>query len=203
MAAKDTVFFNTRRVCSDDCAKEAKDTQNDGIFGYNVYQYLPAGACKDPNARFPTFAYDHVNLRGRVGYGVSDDCLVDNYSELRTDPRVLTRDRCPIQLFSRIFQGCPRLKPGVSDPDLEYPVKVGTSTTELEGVYFPCKKQLEEQDLSHRYPLLDCVKTVQDPEHVVEPWTRGGIDTRNYVNRKEFLESCGMRTSFKQYAAAV
>jgi hypothetical protein len=40
-------------------------------------------------------------------------------------------------------------------------------------------------------PILDCVKEVQQPDHVVEPWIRGGDDTRSFVKRQEFLAACG------------
>ena len=184
--------MNSRRVCSDDCAKEAKDNQNEGIYNYEIYQYLPI-ECDGTNARFPTFAHDHVNLRGRVGYGVAEGCIVDNFSALRNDPSQLTRDRCRTQLFTRIFQGCPNLKPGVADPDMEMPILQGTGSSTLEGVKYACKKTIMEQATNKFMPMLDCVKEVQKPEHVVEQWTRGGDDTRSYVKRQEYLKSCGYK----------
>jgi uncharacterized protein YndB with AHSA1/START domain len=35
-------------------------------------------------------------------------------------------------------------------------------------------------------PMLDCIKEVQKPEHIVYDWTRGGEDTRSYKNKVEF-----------------
>jgi len=185
-----SVFLNSRRICSDDCAKEAKDVQNDGIYGYEMYQYLPVD-CDGKNARFPGFAYDHVNLWGRVGYGQAEGCIVDNFSALRNDPAQLTRDRCRVQLFSRIFQGCPNLKPGVADPDAEMPILQGSGSDTFEGVQYPCKKTLMELTTNPFMPMLDCVKEVQKPDHVVESWVRGGDDTRSFVKRQEYLQSCG------------
>lgn len=186
----DSVFLNSRRVCSDSCANEAKDLQNDNIYGYTMYQDLYVG-CDGAHARFPQFAYDHVNLTGRTGYGVAEGCVVDNYSSLRNDPSQLTRDRCRIQLFSRIFQGCPNLKPGVVDPDQEMPILQGTGSSTLDGTVYPCKKTITELETKHFEPLVDCVKEVQKPEHIVEPWVRGGDDTRSYVRRQELLTACG------------
>jgi hypothetical protein len=187
-----SVFMNSRRVCSDDCAKEAKDSQNDSMFNYRVYQDIPV-KCESPNIRFPQFSYDHVNLRGRPGYGVADDCLVDQYSALRNDPAQLTRDRCPIQLFTRVFTGCPNLKPGVPDPDLEMPIQQGMSSGTLEGVQYPCKRALMELTHNKPVPLIDCMKDVQDPDHLVEPWVRGGDATRDFVKRQEMLMKCTQR----------
>lgn len=191
----DSVFLDSRRVCSDDCAKEARDLQNDGVFGYTTYKHMPV-ACKDPQGSTPGFMYDHVNLHGRPGYGVAEDCVVDRYSALRNDPNQLTRDRCRQQLFSRIFQGCPNLKPGVADPDKEMPLLQGSSS----GDFVPpgkapasCKRAIMEQETRGFWPLIDCVKEVQKEEHIVEPWVRGGDDTRSYVRRQEFLNKCGMK----------
>lgn len=190
MSRPASVFLDSRRVCTDDCAKEAKDKQNDDIVGYNLYAWHPV-ACEDPKARFPSFAYDHVNLRGRVGYGVADDCVVDRFSGLRTDPAVLTRDRCRTQLFTRIFKGCPNLKPGTRDAGDEQILQGGQSSGNLEGVTLSCKRAIMEETTQKLMPLLDCVKEVQNHEHIVEPWVRGGDATRDFVRRQEFLEKCG------------
>jgi hypothetical protein len=191
MNTKDNVFMSSRRVCSDDCAKEARDLQNDGIYGYSMYHFQPV-ACKDPLASMPAFSYDHVNLRGRVGYGLAEDCVVDRYSSLRNDPAALTRDRCKTQLFSRIFQGCPNLKPGVPNPDLEMPIQQGLSSTTVEGTQYVCKKTIMERQTYNPIPLVSCMQDIQDPNHIVEPWVRGGEATRDFVRRQEFLNSCGM-----------
>jgi len=184
------LYMNSRRLCSDQCAMEARDTQNNAIVNYDLYQYLPA-QCDGVHARFPTFSYDHVNLIGRAGYGVAEGCVVDNYSALRNDPAQMTRDKCKTQLFTRIFQGCPDLACGVGDPDNELNVLSGTNTNTFDGVKYPCKKTIMEQQTYNFDPLLNCVKEVQNPEHVVEKWTRGGTDTRNYMLRQEMLKQCG------------
>lgn len=182
--------MNSRRLCTDDCAKEARDLQNEGIHGYSVYQHLPV-ECDGVRARFPEFAYNHINLRGRAGFGVAEGCIVDNYSALRNDPNQLTRDRCRTQLFTRMFQACPNLKPGVSDPDQEMPILQGTGSSTLEGVQYPCKKTLMELQTKQFMPMIECVKEVQKSDHIVEPWIRGGEDTRSFVKRQEFLQACG------------
>lgn len=188
--SKGNIYMNSRRLCSDRCAKEAKDSQNDSIANYDLYQYLPV-ECDGVQARYPAFSYDHVNLVGRVGYGVAEGCIVDNYSALRNDPAQMTRDRCRTQLYTRIFQGVPNLACGVGNPDAELSILQGTGSQTFEGVKYPCKKALMEEQLYKFDPLLDCVKQVQEPEHIVESWTRGGTDTRNYMLRQEFLKECG------------
>ena len=187
-----SVFLESRNVCSDECAKETKDVQNDGIYGYEMYQYLPIDCDKSGKiARFPSFAYDHVNLSGRAGYGVAEGCVVDSYSALRNDPAQLTRDKCRIQLFTRIFQGGPNLRCGVVDPDKEMPILQGSGSRDLAGVQYPCSRTLMEQETNHPMPMLECIKPVQSSEHIVEPWVRGGDPTRDFVRRQDFLNQCG------------
>ena len=184
------IFLNSKNYSTDCCAKEAKDAQNEQLENYFLYQYLPI-KCESPNMRSPDFQYDHPNLRARIGYGLADDCVVDQYSSLRNNPNQLTRDRCKIQLFERIFQGCPNLKPTVDDPGKELPLQQGLSTTTLEGIRFSCKKTIMEEPTYKFVPLVDCMKDIQNPKYVVEAWTRGGDPTRDYVRRKEFLNRCG------------
>lgn len=182
------VFDDSNRVGSDCCEKQARDAQNESIEKYSFYQFLPVD-CVSPNPRFPEFSYDHVNLHGRVGYGLADDCLVDQYSTLRNDPAQLTRDRCHIQLFERVFHGCPNLKPGVPNPEQELPIVQGLSSTTLEGTKFACKKTLMELTTKKPVPLIDCMQDIQNPDHLVEPWIRGGDTTRDYVKRQELVNA--------------
>lgn len=187
-----SVFMDSRRLCSDKCATEAKDVQNTTKYDYEMYQYLPIECDKSGQiARFPSFAYDHVNLTGRTGYGVAEGCVVDSYSALRNDPAQLTRDRCRIQLFTRIFQGGPNLRCGIVDPDAEMPILQGSGSRDVAGVQYPCSRTLMELETNHPMPMLDCIKSVQTPEHTVEPWIRGGDATRDFVRRQEFLKTCG------------
>jgi|APGre2960657404_1045060.scaffolds.fasta_scaffold00312_15 hypothetical protein len=191
---KPQVFLDSRRYGSDCCAQEAKDAQNSAIYSWTSFQHLQAD-CKAPNMRSPDFQYEHPNLRARIGYGVADGCAVDSYSALRNDPNQMTRDRCRIQLFERIFQGVPNLKPGVPAPEKEMPLQQGISSTTLEGVQFSCKKSIMELRTNNPTPLLDCMKDIQTAETTVEPWIRGGDNTRDFVRRQEFLKNCGRQFS--------
>jgi hypothetical protein len=141
--------------------------------------------------RSPEFQYDHINLRAGIGYGVSDGCAIDQDSKLRINADGLTHDRCKVQLYQRVFQGCPNLKPTIDDAGAELSIIEGVSTTTLEGSLFSCKKQIMEKDLSHRTPLVECMQDIQDANHIVPTWTRGGDPTRDFVRRKEFMNRCG------------
>jgi hypothetical protein len=182
-------FLDGRRYRTDDCAKECKDVQNDGIAGWTMYQHLPV-KCASPQGSTIDFQYDHPNLRARPGVGLADSCVVDRYSALRNDPNQLTRDRCHIQLFSRIFQGCPNLRPGDPNTDVEGPLVQGTNNGGLEGISMPCKRSIMEVPMANFVELLPCMAGIQDPKNTVEAWTRGGDDTRSWVRRQEMLKAC-------------
>ena len=182
-------FLDGRRYRTDECAKECKDVQNDGIAGWTMYQHLPV-KCRDPQGSTIDFQYDHPNLRARVGVGLAESCVVDRYSALRNDPNSLTRDRCHIQLFSRIFQGCPNLRVGDPNPDVEGPLVQGTNNGGLEGISMPCKRSIMEAPMGNFVELLPCMSGIQDPKNTVEAWTRGGDDTRSWIRRQELLKAC-------------
>ena len=184
------IFLESKNYSTDCCAREAREAQNEQAFGWRVYQHLPV-PCETPNMRSPTFQYDHPNLRAKIGHGQSDDCVIDEFSKLRNDPAQLTRDRCKIQLFERIFQGCPNLKPGVSDPGAELSIQQGTNNDQIAGIAIPCKKAIMELQTTNPVPLVPCMQDIQDPNHLVPLWTWGGEPTRDYVRRKEFLNRCG------------
>lgn len=182
-------FIEENNISSDKCWRVAKDMWNREISDYSLYpNQNNYTKCTNPNIRIPDFHYDHINLRGRPGYGLSDDCLIDNYSGLRNDPNILTQDRCPVQLYERVFQGGPSLKAIERDINKELDVLSGSDTNP-----FRCKKTLMELPTYKFTPLLDCVRDVQDPQHIVPQWIRGGEDTRSYVNRAEFNKNCTWR----------
>jgi len=188
--APSKLFDGGNRLRQDCCAREGRDIMNEGVEGYALYRHFHV-PCNRPNARVPEFQYDHVNLRGKIGYGVSDGCAIDSYSQLRNDPNQLTRDRCRIQLFRRLFQGCPNLKPGVRDPAAELALQQGTPGSYWEGLNIPCKKTLTELQTQKPIPLVDCMKDVNDPSRVVPPFAWGGVDTRDYMRHMDVVGGCG------------
>jgi hypothetical protein len=181
------LFDKKTDFCSDTCWQVSKDVHNKEIENYWIY---PTNfvECKSPNVRMPDFSLNHINLRGRPGYGLSDDCLIDKYSSLRNDPSSMTHDKCHVQLFERIFAGGPRLKSSTGDLDKELDVLSGSDTNP-----FKCKKTIMELQTYKFIPLLDCLKDVQSPEHIVPNWVNGGEDTRSYINRAEFNKNCNWK----------
>jgi hypothetical protein len=185
-----TTFFDKQNsMCSDSCWGEAKNYQNNKINNYMTYDTQLVD-CIAPNVRLPEFMYDHVNLRGRPGYGLADSCLIDNYSSLINNKDVLTRDRCKLQLFRRLFDAGPSLKGSVGDINTELDILSGSDSSfgysSAGKSYSVCKKTIMEQQIKQPIPLIDCMKDIQNPDHIVPIWTNGGEDTRSYINRLNF-----------------
>jgi hypothetical protein len=181
-------------VNSDACWMNTKDNNNDSMEKYALY-YNDSARIDKPSGTLPDFSLEHVNLRGRPGFGLSDDYLIDTYSALRNNPNAMTRDRCPIQLITRTFTGGPRLTGKSRDINKELDVLSGSDTRtvpvlsnadETLNVPVRCNKAIMEQQFNYFTPLLDCVKEVQNPENIVPKWTRGGEDTRSYINKVKF-----------------
>tara|TARA_B100000795_G_scaffold270051_1_gene262228 strand:- start:7623 stop:8201 length:579 start_codon:yes stop_codon:yes gene_type:complete len=177
-------FDRSASICSDTCWKVAKDLHNNKIAGYNIYPNNPV-KCESPYVRMSDMYLDHPNLRGRPGYGLADDCLIDSYSKLRNDPSTMTHDKCRTQLFSRIFTSGPNLRCGKTNIGSELQLIQGDNTNNVQ-----CRKNIMEEEMNNFIPLLDCVKDIQDPDNIIPTWVNGGEDTRSYINRAEFNKNC-------------
>jgi hypothetical protein len=184
-----TYFDKQNTICSDSCWEESKNYGNKKINEYQTYSTQLVD-CEAPNIRIPEFMYDHVNLRGRPGYGLADACLIDNYSRLINNKEGLTRDRCKLQLFRRLFDAGPTMKGSLGDINSELDILTGSDSSFYgsTGVNtsISCKKTIMEQQIKQPIPLVDCLKDIQNPEHIIPMWTNGGEDTRSYINRLNF-----------------
>lgn len=175
------LYDKQANISTDACWNNAKDTHNNQMYHYVLYD-------KSNNEESLNSAnncmLDHPNLRGRLGYGLSDRNNIDKYSSLRNDPESYTTDKCPIQLYERIFAGGPRLK-GTTDISKELDILSGSSTNT-----YSCKKTIMEQSMNNMIPMLDIIKDIQDPDNIIPKWVNGGEDTRSYINRANYKKKC-------------
>lgn len=178
-------YNNNTNISSDNCWKNAKDINNKEISDYTLYDKYSEYKSESSQGSLPEFTLQHPNLRGRPGYGLADQHLIDNYSALRNDPKSLTHDKCNIQLFSRVFQAPPLLRGAEGNIEKELDILSGSDTNP-----YKCKKTIMEKDQRIGYPLIDFMKDIQKPENIVPQWTNGGEDTRSYKNRAEFNKRC-------------
>jgi hypothetical protein len=176
-----SLYDNTTTLISDECWKNSIDFNNEKINNYATY-YNNTAEVRKETGTFPDLALEHINLRGRSGYGVTDAYLVDKYSDIITPES--TSDRCSIQLLERTFAGGPRLRKMKGDMDKELDILSG-SDSRKNGLN--CYKgELMETNMNNFMPLLDNIKEVQNPENIVPIWVNGGEDTRSYINKLKF-----------------
>lgn len=188
---KDNKYYIDSSLNSDSCWLNAKDNHNNLIEKYALFDNYARKEMK-PSGSFPAASAEHVNLRGRSGYGVSDDFLIDVYSSLRNDENAMTRDRCPVQLYSRIFTAGPQLRgqPGDIDKELDFlsgsdtrtiPTITGTTTAPV------CSnKTIMEKPIYKFVPLMDYVKEVQNPDNIITNWKWGGESSRSYLSKLQY-----------------
>ena len=177
------LFDKEHRVGSDTCATNAKLEQNKEIENYMLFNMYKTNIpnCDKPIDKLQDFATNN-HMIVKDGYGVSSSCKVDNDSQVRTHN--MTNDRSRTQLFSRIFQAVPNLGRGEVNVEAESMIQQG------ENQYndFECLGQ----PFDVFTPMLPCLKeSIQDPNHIIPQWVRGGESTRDTLKQKEFLEKNG------------
>jgi|TARA_B110001450_G_scaffold211555_1_gene203184 hypothetical protein len=182
MSVKEAYTYNMdTNIASDTCWKNARENNNNEIYDYSIYNEYSVYSSKDTICSLPEISLEHANLRGRCGFGLSDNKLIDNYSSLRNDPNSLTHDKCSVQLYERVFQAPPLLKGAEGDLEKELDLLSGNDTN-----LNKCKKNIMENEQRIGYPLIECLKDIQHPDNIVPNWTNGGDDTRSHKNRAEF-----------------
>ena len=182
MSVKEAYKYNMdTNIASDTCWKNSRENNNSEIYDYSIYNEYSIYNSENGICSLPDVALEHPNLRGRCGYGLTDNKLVDNYSILRNDPKSLTHDKCSVQLLERVFQAPPLLKGAEGDLEKELDLLSGNDTN-----HNKCKKTIMENEQRIGYPLVDCLKDIQNPDNIVPTWTNGGEDTRSHKNRAEF-----------------
>lgn len=197
--------FNTNNnINLDNCWMNSKDGNNEQIEKYSLY-YNDNAKQENITGSLPNMATDHINLRGRPGYGLADDYLIDTYSSLRNNADTMTRDRCPVQLETRIFHANPLLKGQTGNINRELDLLSGSDTRSLPtrsnadettSVPIRCNKSLMELELNRFVPMLDNIKQIQNPNNIIMEQIRGGEDTRSYVNKLKF-NKCNKNLQYK------
>lgn len=180
MASK-RLFFDLHRPAYDECTYTVEEDQNKSHFDYNTYNYF-----HQEKNKLVDFSSDHPNLRFGDGVnGLASPETIDLDSAFRNDKKWTPRGIQ--QLPVRTYHAVPDLSGGaVHDTKGEETVAWGDATfnrsTALSGVFI--EQQYE--------PLVKTLQgEVQDPSHIVEPWTRGGDNTREASRSLAFIQSQG------------
>jgi hypothetical protein len=184
-------YYIQANIKQDECAQLAEDVQNQHQETYMLYNPVhaemgpPNGNCN--NKELIDFQTSCPNLNLHFGYGVSDWCSIDGDSELRYS--AITHDKCPIQLRTEVFPGPPNMSSGPVHPDELSELLSGDQTREKRA----CNVLAGSSTLDNVIvPLVPCLaENIQNPDHIVPPWTWGGVPSRELVREAEYLEKCG------------
>ena len=178
-------FDKGNRVREDDCANKAQEKGNQDVFQYHTFNMFQTnqseqGACAQAAKELEEF-YTGNFMNIRNGFGVTSSCVIDEDNKIRRN--TLTHDKGPTQLFHRTFQAVPNFGHGSVKPDIESVIQQGENTYNAHEC---------ESVGAEFMPMIDCLRNdVQNSEHIIPPWTRGGDHTRDTLKQKEFLEKNG------------
>ena len=176
---------------NDICARQQKDLQNTSITNHELYNYFYTHDCKCE--LFTDTVLDN-NLIAKDGYGYANACTVDADSELRYNSK-LTHGKEKSQLCERWALGVPNINKGGLNANVESRLLSSDITTE------PCNKLSEKSYIPYTfYNMVPCLENnIQNPEHIIENWTRGGSSTRQDMVSSPYLEKCGFKNDGKQW----
>lgn len=179
-------FDNFARSADDECALVTKELQNRSIGDYMLYNSFVTSEPTKDLTEFNDFVSTNTNLRYKDGYGFLNGVVVDKDSELRNGAKV-THDREKTQLSARWYKAVPSFNKGGLIVNVDTRLKFAEDTSAIRS----CQKTTEK-DFDRFIPLNPCLaSTVQNPKHIVPPWTNGGESTRNYVHDAQYLQQCG------------
>ncbi len=182
---RQTAIGNTAGLANEPCTKGVKEQQSKEPGQYQLTNYYGFCDIEQPKQLM-------INERGNQmwnGYGIALGCNIDDDSRLRLDSTV-TNPRQHHQLYTRPSLTIPYMGRGEGATDIESFLRVGFQTNEKK----PCNILSE---ISIDVPRMDYTKydCVQDPDHIVEKWVRGGRNSRDDVRKTMYNARCKYATS--------
>jgi hypothetical protein len=170
------LFDADNRLTADSCAVRLRDMGNAGIAQYIMANMRSTCPDDDPLA----VASQHRNLWFWDGYGLNTRA-VDSDTRLKLDSEA-THPRMKIQLPKRLFHASPNLATGQASPELEARMQNGMDTYPVRECH-----RLAERDFDRFDPGVARVPA----EHIIPPWTHGGVPSRTVARSDEFISSLG------------
>jgi hypothetical protein len=175
-------FHHENRLNMDDCNQKSREFQNQSLKQRNLYNFYDACLPDGGDEQMESFAIEN-RMSVKKGYGVTDGRVVDSDSQMRMDGE-WTNHRTKNQLHTRWYQGVPNLNRGGLVPDAESRLTNSENTTGLHN----CDR-VTEKNFDRNIPLVGWYgKHVQNPDHIIEPWVRGGSHTRTEFRSGEYIK---------------
>lgn len=174
-------FDEATGLFDDNCFVSDRERQSADTSDYTVQNFRNESAC---GRDVTSLAMCHPNLRFKNGYGNLSACNVDSDSSVRMGSKY-TNPRYRQQLFTRISHGGPNMSRGAVNPDEESNL-IQSESSRLNKA---CNV-LSGATTYEFAPLLPCVKSVQDVQHVVQPWVI--TDTRAWIRDNDYDKRCSL-----------
>lgn len=164
------------RLSYDPCARAAHDKQSTGAGTYQT---------QAPGFRWcETLDEYALNMTEPMHYQkvYNNGCTVDYDSELRLAPLTNPRLLHPLRArpYAGSFMGAGQRSLGHKDLETEL----------LCGEVTHGYKSCNSKDSVNRFECLPEFGNPQRVQHIVEPWIRGGDNTRDYVRRINYEAKC-------------
>ena len=187
-------YTNLMNNLNDDtCALKNKALVNDSVINSQLYNYYFNKDCACPV--LDDIALDN-NFTVREGYGYASGCTVDTDSDLRMNSKV-THDRGRIQLCTRTYQGVPNICKGGLVPNIESRLLNGDDTSDIRNVDKVSEKSFIPLSFT---PMIKCLDdNVQNADHIIPTYVRGGATTRQDMVSNDYLTKCGFENNGKNW----
>jgi hypothetical protein len=177
-------YFEENKLSQDECAIVTRNLVNRSVSDYYLFNMYPTAGCEDE--KLIDYSMQHPNLRFKEGFGNVSGCTVDIDSEIRNNART-TNAREKEQLCTRWYKAVPNYGKGGLIPAVENRLIFGEDTSDVKDCDI-----VAEKNFDRFIPMIGCLSTaIQDPEHIILPFERGGSITRDYIRDDNYLQHCG------------
>jgi hypothetical protein len=181
-------FDKQHRLGNDECWINSQNVQSKNIYEYQSFNPYKTNTidCQSNVNELRDFVVEN-NLHFKEGYGFTNACFVDTDTELRNQSILTQGGKCKNQLSTRLFTAVPNLRNGTFETEVESRLVQGDVT----GNDKSCEPN-KGKAFDVFTPLIPCLaRTVQNVDHIVPKWVRGGEHTRDNIKQKDFLEKNG------------
>jgi hypothetical protein len=179
-AEDDNIFNLGQRPGDDECAVSARVVQNVDINDYQLFDSRSDGL--EESTR--DLARRHRNLRISEGEGGPSQALIDHDSMLRNGKGWNPRGRSVLN--TRVYVANADFTGGTQESKAEEASLVWSDASADRA------QALSGVTIDRFEPQIQCIRdTVQNPEHIVEKWVRGGQDTRAASRTPAYLAGQG------------
>jgi len=166
------------KLTQDPCELLAKSRENESIVDYQTFNFYNFGDCAKKMEQLNTVAWEHPNLRFRDGYGIANQCVIDNDNKIRYQSEV-THGPEKRQYYIRNFYAVPDFARGSCAPNTESLLKNGISTSKDRE----CDR-LSEKNFNRFTPYTDCFGRFMDQgARVIPEMSTIGLNSSDIVRR--------------------